>query len=95
MPSLTTVTREQRRGETPELQTSPPHPSVLGDAGGQQLDPEPRASPPHPSVLGAAGGQQLDPTSGENKAEGNRENQQETSNRGTGEEHSENMRYNP
>ena len=35
---MTTVTRGQRGEETPELQTSPPHPSMLGAAGGQHLD---------------------------------------------------------
>ena len=70
---MTTVTREQSGGETPEL-----------------LVP-----PPHPSMLGAAGGQQLDPISEESRAEESREDQQDTSNRSTGEEQSGNVGTKP
>ena len=56
---MTTVTKEQSGGETPELLVPLPHPSILGAAGGQQLDPI---------------------------AEESREDQQDASNRSTGEE---------
>ena len=81
MPGMATVTIELRREEALQLRPSLLHPPVLKDAGGRRLD-EPRASLLHPSVRGPIGEQ-----SGENKTEGNRETQQETSDRKTSKEH--------
>ena len=86
---MATVNRGKRREEALELRHSLPHPPVLKEAGGQRLD-EPRASLLHPSVRGPGGEQ-----SGENKSEGNRGIQRETSDRGMSEEHLGDMRQNP
>ena len=51
---MATVNRGKRREEALQLRHSLPHPPVLKEAGGQQLD-EPRASLLHPSVRGPSG----------------------------------------